>query len=218
MRTSMLSAVGLAVLLPIAAQAAETKNVKVVNTPANPVPVNVQNTPAVTVTNTPSVTVANTPAVTVANTPAVTVANTPTVQLAPNAQVTVANASPLPVVDAAAANAFQVNLHLGFASQVIAIPAGKRLVVDYVAVSGAAASTSGPVQPLVILDSGLNGGGTASYYLRIDQSPLETEQFYRDMRTVIYADTLSVSTAFSGYAPTVFTFNIAISGHLVPMP
>jgi hypothetical protein len=34
----------------------------------------------------------------------------------------------------------------------------------------------------------------------------------------IYADSLTVLGGFAGYSPSTFTFNVNISGHLVPIP
>src|SRR5215471_12758687 len=57
-------------------------------------------------------------------------------------------------VDQPARQPFQATVPMnGVVSQNISIPSGKRLVVDFVDVVGSAASTSGGVQPLVLLAS-----------------------------------------------------------------
>lgn len=114
--------------------------------------------------------------------------------------------------------AFQVNLTLGLASQPITIPVGKRLVIDFIAVSGTTASPSGPIQPIVILASGLKNGSTAGYYVKLDPSTVMPTQYYRSERILVYADTLTVSSAYSGFAPSFFVFNVALSGHLIDVP
>jgi hypothetical protein len=141
-----------------------------------------------------------------------------------SALVTVSNtpANPVPTQSVDAKNAFQANLiGLGFSSQQITIPSGQRLVVDFVGINGAANSLSGPIQPSIILQSSLNGGGAANYYLQPGSSPINipgANQLYLAQQVKVYADTLTVATGYAGFAPSTFVFNIAISGHLIPIP
>ena len=100
----------------------------------------------------------------------------------------------------------------------VTIPAGQRLVVDYVSMSGAAQTTGAYVQPIVILSSTLSGGSQNLYYFSPDQSSVAPGQYYRAQQTTIYADTLNVSPAFAGYTPSFMTFNVVISGHLISNP
>lgn len=102
------------------------------------------------------------------------VATSRDVRAAVSALVTVANtaANPVPTQSVDAKNAFQADLTLGLSSQPIAIPVGQRLVVEFVAISGIANSLSGPIQPSIILQSSLNGGGNASYYLQPGPTPV----------------------------------------------
>lgn len=100
----------------------------------------------------------------------------------------------------------------------VTIPSGKRLVVDYVSFSGAATSTSGGIQPIVILNTAINGGAQNLFYFGPQQSTTVSGQYYSVEKTVIYADSLSVGPAYSGYTPNFMTINAVISGHLIPIP
>ena len=151
------------------------------------------------------------------------VATSRDVRAAVSALVTVANtaANPVPTQSVDAKNAFQADLTLGLSSQPIAIPVGQRLVVEFVAISGIANSLSGPIQPSIILQSSLNGGGNASYYLQPGPTPVNipgANQLYLAQPVKVYADTLYVAPAYAGFAPFTYTFNVAISGHLIPVP
>src|SRR5215510_5120442 len=63
-------------------------------------------------------------------------------------------------VDQPARQPFQttvsVNLN-NFGYTTVPIPAGKRLVVEFVAIAGSASSTSGGVQPVILLNSSVAG-------------------------------------------------------------
>jgi hypothetical protein len=145
------------------------------------------------------------------------------VRAAVSALVTVANtsANPVPAQSVDAKNAFQTDVSLGLSPQAVTIPSGQRLVVDFVAISGIANSLSGPIQPSIILQSSLTGGGSASYYLQPGPSPVNipgANQLYLAQPVKVYADTLNVSPAYAGFAPFNYIFNVAISGHLIPVP
>ena len=99
----------------------------------------------------------------------------------------------------------------------VAIPQGMRLVIDYMSLSGAAQSSSGPVQPIVILNTQVAGGTSNLFYFEPSPSATVSGQYYMSEKTVIYADSLNVSPAFSGYTPTFLAFNVVISGHLVSL-
>jgi len=110
----------------------------------------------VEVVNTPKVNVANTPSVNVVNTPSVNVGTLPAVQLAPGATVGIAGtasvqlanspSNPVPVRDAAALNRTpfqtQVTVEVKDTERVgsgfVAVPAGKRLVIEYASVASVA--------------------------------------------------------------------------------
>jgi hypothetical protein len=63
--------------------------------------------------------------------------------------------------DEHARGAFQTTVSLnannGTSFVSVPVPVGMRLVVDYVATSGAAASTNGNIQPYLIFESSING-------------------------------------------------------------
>ena len=150
------------------------------------------------------------------------------VRAAVRALVTVANtsANPVPAQSMDAKNAYQVDLTVslvsGFlTSQALTIPAGQRLVVDFVTASGGAYSLSGPIQPSIVLESSLNGGGQANYYLQPAPTATVipgTGQMHLAQPVKIYADNLTVAAGFAGFSPASYVFNVAISGHLVPIP
>lgn len=111
-----------------------------------------------------------------------------------------------------------VNPLVNFNYTQVTIPAGKRLIVDYVSMSGAAFSSSGAIQPIVILNTTLGTGpGNLFYFAPPANAQLPT-QFYMVQPTVIYADTLFVGPAFAGFSPSFDTFSVVISGHLVAAP
>ena len=144
------------------------------------------------------------------------------VRAAVSALVTVSNtsANPVPTESVDASNAIEYEVQIGFNSQSIPIPAGKRLVVDFVTVHGVVNSLSGPIQPDVLLQSSLNGGASSTFTLEPGPSPVNItgeNQLYLAQPVKVYADTLSVSGAFAGYDPDTFILIVSISGHLVPI-
>jgi hypothetical protein len=124
-------------------------------------------------------------------------------------------------VDQPARAPFQVTVPVNinnFTFTPVPIPSGKRLVIDYISLEGAAQTAGAYVQPIVILSSTVAGSPAASYYLQPSQSSVAPGQYYSNGPATIYADSLSVSPAFSGYTPTFLSFNVVISGHLVSVP
>lgn len=151
------------------------------------------------------------------------IATSRSVRAAASALVTVSNTStnPVPTESVDAKNAFQQQISLGLSAQQIAIPAGQRLVVDFVAINGIAQSLSGAIQPSIILQSSLNGGNTANYYMQPGPTPVNipgTNQLYLAQPVKVYADTLFIVPAYAGFAPSTYIFNVGISGHLIPVP
>lgn len=100
----------------------------------------------------------------------------------------------------------------------VAIPAGQRLVIDYVSLAGSAASSGGPIQPIAVLLTSVAGGPNTYYYLAPTATPGLPSQFYHTENPVIYADTLQVGPAFAGYTPDFLTMSVVISGHLISNP
>jgi hypothetical protein len=104
----------------------------------------------------------------------------------------------------------------------VTIPTGKRLVIEYVSLSGAAQSIVNnqvePIQPITILNTTVAGGPANLFYLAPPQNNQLSTQFYLAQPVTIYADTLAVGPAFAGFTPTFDTFNVVISGYLVDIP
>ena len=100
-----------------------------------------------------------------------------------------------------------------FRNQPVAIPAGKRLVMEYVTIAGGACCSS--TQPLILLNASLGGATATTFYLQPVQSDVAQNQFYKSELMKIYADQLSVGFGWSGYNPSQLTANVAISGHLI---
>jgi len=124
-------------------------------------------------------------------------------------------------VDQPARQPFQVTVPINinnFTYTPVTIPAGKRLVVDYLAMSGAAQTAGAYIQPIIIFNSGVAGNPSALYYVAPSQSSTAPGQYYHTEKAAIYADSLSVSPAFAGYSPTFMSFNVVISGHLISVP
>ena len=99
----------------------------------------------------------------------------------------------------------------------VKFPVGKRLVVDYVSVSGAAQSNQGGVQPIIILNATVKGVN-ALFYFAPPPNANVPGQFYHSEQATIYADSLSVGPAFSGFTPSFMAFNVVITGHIVSLP
>uniref|UniRef100_Q027D7 Uncharacterized protein n=1 Tax=Solibacter usitatus (strain Ellin6076) TaxID=234267 RepID=Q027D7_SOLUE len=116
---------------------------------------------------------------------------------------------------------FQVTVPINinnFTYTPVTIPAGKRLVVDYIAASGAAQTSGAYIQPIILLNSSVAGNPSCLYYIGPQQSSTTPGQYYHTEKTTIFADSLSLSPAFAGYTPTFLAFNVTISGHLVSVP
>jgi len=122
-------------------------------------------------------------------------------------------------IDEPARGAFQaqVNLSLsGVSGTGISIPAGKRLVIDYVTVAGSGPSSG--TQPYVDFYTTIGGGASTSYQLILTQSPLAPQQFQNSGQVTIYGDTVFVSLAYAGNVPFFLNATVTISGHLVSIP
>ena len=118
-------------------------------------------------------------------------------------------------------NAFQVTVPINvtnFNFTPITIPTGKRLVIQNVSMSGAAQTNGADVQPIIIFATTLGTETSNNRFFAPLEDPQVPGQYYADFETTMYADTLSVSPAFSGYTPTFMAFNVVITGFLVSMP
>jgi hypothetical protein len=138
--------------------------------------------------------------------------------LTPKAAVAAANVKD---VDQPARAPFQVTVPVNinnFVYTPVPIPAGQRLVIETVSISGAAQSSSGPVQPIVLLASSVAGTSGAIYYVGPNPSTVLPTQYYASQPMAIYSDFLEVGPAYAGYTPNFMSFNVVISGHLIAIP
>jgi hypothetical protein len=110
-----------------------------------------------------------------------------------------------------------INIETCFCYTSVPIPAGKRLVIQDVSLSGAAQTAGSYIQPIIILDLTLSGNNNLRYFAP-NQSTTTPGQYYADFPTTAYADQLNVSPAFAGYTPTFDSFNVVITGYLIPAP
>ena len=124
-------------------------------------------------------------------------------------------------VDQPARAPFQATVTLdinNFVYTPIPIPAGQRLVIEYVSISGAAQASGGPVQPIALLSSNVAGNPGATFYIAPKPAAALPNQYYHAEPTVIYADSLQVGPAYAGYSPNYLIMNVVISGHLISIP
>jgi len=123
--------------------------------------------------------------------------------------------------DSPARNAFQatfaINSNLTGGS--VTIPAGKRLVVDFVEAHGAGTGTGGPIQPIVVLSSALTNNPSMNYYFPMQIVTNGVNQFTDTQKVAVYADSFAVNMGYSGFGPpNSFTFVVNVSGHFIDMP
>jgi hypothetical protein len=117
-----------------------------------------------------------------------------------------------------ALNAFQVTVTIdisNFTYTAVPIPAGQRLVIQDISLSGAAQTNGAYVQPIILFSSTLGTEASNLRYFGPSPSATTPGQYYADYPTTLYADTLSVGPAFAGYTPTFMSFNVVITGYLV---
>lgn len=134
-------------------------------------------------------------------------------------EVTNTAANPALTESVDAKNAFQASFGFSSAgidtpSQSVVIPAGERLVVDFISIGAYASTTSGTFAPYVDLRSGLNGGVGDYTFVPAPIAVAGVNELAQSIK--LYADTLTV---FAG-TDTNVTGNIIvdISGHLVAVP
>jgi hypothetical protein len=123
-------------------------------------------------------------------------------------------------VDEPGRGAFQTTVQVGFGTglQGITIPAGKRLIIDYVSIHGNASGTSGPTLPTILIESFVNGQGQVNYYISPTQIDPTIDQWRASQVVKIYADSLSIGVGYAGSVPFVLSFAVDVSGHLIDMP
>jgi hypothetical protein len=118
-------------------------------------------------------------------------------------------------------NAFQVVLPINinnFTYTAVTIPAGYRLVIQNISLSGAAQTSGSYVQPIILISTTLGANPAVLRYFGPNPSATVPGQYYQDYETTMYADTLSVGPAFAGYTPSFMAFNVVITGYLVAPP
>ncbi len=123
-------------------------------------------------------------------------------------------------VDEPGRGAFQTTVQVGFGTGLagVPIPAGKRLIIDYVSIHGNATGTTGPIVPTILFESFVNGQGQVNYYISPTQIDPTIDQWRASQVVKIYADSLSVGVGYAGSVPFVLSFAVDISGHLIDMP
>ena len=124
-------------------------------------------------------------------------------------------------IDLAARAPFQASVLVDFNNFVytpVPIPAGQRLVIEYVSISGAAQSNNGPVQPIVLLATSLADNPSAAFYLAPTPATALPTQFYHAQPTTLYADSLQIGPGYAGYTPSYLILNVVVSGHLIAIP
>lgn len=156
------------------------------------------------ISGTPNVNVTNTPGVNINNTPNVNITGTPTVRNA----------------DEPAREAFQATVQVGFGTglQGVPIPAGKRLIIDYVSIHGNASGTTGAIVPTILLESSIDSQASVNYYISPVQIDPTIDQWRASQLVKIYADSLTIGVGYAGSVPFVLSFAVDISGHLIDMP
>jgi hypothetical protein len=217
----------------------------IVNTPAQPLPVQGTLTGSVTVTNTPSVTVANTPSVTVANTPSVNARQSGawSVSLSGPAEVQgTVNAAqagawavgidplantvrldaqePIAVrdVDAGALEPFQADLQ---DDAPVIVPAGRRLVIEFVSLTAFGREDTGFLQAFVTTTA---GGRTARHVIATTMHPFTvdgetTNRYYHAThRALLYADPGTEVRYGAAQSGATNATTVSISGRLFPLP
>ena len=123
-------------------------------------------------------------------------------------------------VDEPGRGAFQTTVQVGFGTGLagVTIPAGKRLIVDYVSIHGNADGNGGVTMPTILIESVLSGGGQANYYISPVRVEPTLDQYRASQVVKIYADSLFVGVGYAGAVPLVLSFAVDISGHLIDMP
>lgn len=165
--------------------------------------VGINGTPNVNVANTPGVNVNNIPNVNINNTPNVNIAGTPTVRNA----------------DEPGRGAFQTTVNVAFGGGLVGvpIPAGTRLIIDYVSIHGNAEGP-GAVVPTILFESSINSQASVNYYISPVLIDPTVDQWRASQPVKIYADSLAIGVGYAGVVPTTLNFDVDVSGHLIDMP
>ncbi len=208
---------------------AQFRTVTVQNANNNPVPTTVTNTPTVNVTGTVPVTVSGTPSVnaTITGTPNVNATITGTPNVAVTSPVGTAGPSNTTGVliknlDNPARQPFLQGLTCtspaagaGFCTASFAVPAGKRLVIEYLQFNSVESASTTLVYQLIPIVTGFGQPWLFAPGPKLANGTLLAEHQVR-----LYADAGS-SVSFTGYATSNagnVTFSMLLSGYLVNVP
>jgi hypothetical protein len=123
-------------------------------------------------------------------------------------------------VDEPGRGAFQTTVQVGFGTGLagIPIPAGKRLIIDYVSIHGNASGTTGTTLPTILIESSINSQPSINYYISPVQIDPTIDQWRASQQVKIYADSLAIGVGYAGSVPFVLSFAVDVSGHLIDMP
>lgn len=123
-------------------------------------------------------------------------------------------------VDEPGRGAFQTTVQVGFSTGFagIPIPAGKRLIIDYVSIHGNADGNGGVTVPTVLIESSINSQASVNYYISPVRVEPTADQYRASQEVKIYADSLAIGVGYAGAVPLVLSFAVDVSGHLIDMP
>ena len=123
-------------------------------------------------------------------------------------------------VDEPGRGAFQTTVQVGFGTGLagIPIPAGKRLIIDYVSIHGNASGTTGAIVPTILIESSINSQASINYYISPVQIDPTIDQWRASQPVKIYADSLAIGVGYAGSVPFTLSFAVDVSGHLIDMP
>ena len=123
-------------------------------------------------------------------------------------------------VDQPGRGAFQTTVQVGFGTGLagISIPAGKRLIIDYVSIHGNAVGYGGAIVPTILIESSINSQPSVNYYISPVQIDPTIDQWRASQLVKIYADSLAIGVGYAGAVPFTLAFAVDVSGHLIDMP
>lgn len=122
--------------------------------------------------------------------------------------------------DQAARAPFEVTMQVQFNNfqlVPVSIPAGYRLVIDYVSIVGVATTSGAYIEPVINLIPSVSGGQPASFLFTPEVSKIVPAEFLHSEKVAITADSLMVQGAYNGSAPRSYNFFLSISGHLIKL-
>ncbi len=175
-----------------------TDDVNVVNTAANPVPVQQQGTANVAITNQPTVAVSSLPAVTLSGTPSVAIAGTPTVTISGGLP-----AAPPPQI-------WSPSVHVSIPSGQLSgnnsfhVPPGKIFIIETISVSSTMPEANG------FASIGVSGNGANAYPIALKANPFgssvtQAVKFYAESNSDVVCQIYNTLPGGGGDANCNFT-------------